>query len=80
MEDWKRKMKGDYMSEYIVRFHEDERGIVTSWDEVGKLVRCKDCEWWDSESKEKYRVCHNHNTGWKADDFCSYGKLRGNEE
>lgn len=31
------------MDEMIVRFHEDERGIATSWDEVGKLVRCKDC-------------------------------------
>ena len=31
------------MSEMIVKFHHDERGIARSWDEVGKLVRCKDC-------------------------------------
>ena len=32
------------MSEMIVRFNHDERGIATSWDEVGELVRCKDCK------------------------------------
>lgn len=31
------------MSEMIIRFHHDERGIATSWDEIGKLIRCKDC-------------------------------------
>ena len=43
-------------------------------------VRCEDCTWWDTESKEKYRVCYNNTSSWKADDFCSYGKLKGNEE
>ena len=32
------------MSEMIVKFHHDERGIARSWDEVGELVRCKDCK------------------------------------
>ena len=66
--------------EMIVRFHHDERGIARSWDEVGKIVRCKDCEWWNTESEETYKVCYNNTSSWKADDFCSYGKLRGNEE
>ena len=43
-------------------------------------VRCEDCEWWNTESEETYRVCYNNTSSWKADDFCSYGKLRGNEE
>lgn len=41
-----------------------------------QIIRCKDCEWWDSESKEKYRVCHKHNTGWKEDDYCSFADMR----
>ena len=32
------------MSEMIVKFHCDERGIARSWDVVGELVRCKDCK------------------------------------
>ena len=27
----------------IVKIHHDERGAAISWNEVGKLVRCKDC-------------------------------------
>lgn len=32
------------MSERIVKFHHDERGIVKTWDEVGELIRCKECK------------------------------------
>ena len=30
--------------EYIVVFHQDERGCGTHWEEVKELVRCKDCK------------------------------------
>ena len=79
-----KKSIGDYATDFVkgLRLNADDWifRYELDEDEVGKLIRCKDCEWWDSESKEKYRVCHNHNTGWKADDYCSFGKLRGNEE
>ena len=38
------------MTEMIVKFHEDERGIARSWDEVGKLIRCKDCKYWRQQT------------------------------
>lgn len=37
------------MSERIVKFHHDERGIVKTWDEVGELIRCKDCKYFSTD-------------------------------
>ena len=46
------------MSEMIVRFHHDERGIATSWDEVGKLSRCKNCKHWNNiPTSDGYNSC-----------------------
>ena len=74
------------MDEYIVRFHEDERGIVRSWDEVGKLIRCKDCKHQEKtfhEDKRRkdggyYIFGCNLADGFSHvcldDDFCSRGE------
>ena len=63
--------------EFIESYLIPEDGGDYQWnDNHGRLIRCKDCEWWDSESKEKYRVCHKHNTGWKEDDYCSFADMR----
>ena len=66
----------------IVRFHHDERGIATSWDEVGKLVRCKDCKWYELPSHKITENC----VRWmksngillpiKPNDYCSYAERR----
>ena len=61
------------MSEMIVRFHQDERGIVRSWDEVGELVRCKDCKRYDGR---QCGVVDFYNT---ENDFCSRAELRGEQ-
>ena len=45
--------------------------------EAPEITRCGECEWWDTESEEKYRVCYNNTSSWKADDFCSYGRKKG---
>lgn len=45
--------------------------------ETPEVIRCEECEWWDTESEEKYRVCYNNTSSWKADDFCSYGRKKG---
>lgn len=61
------------MSELIVRFHEDERGMATSWDEVGKLIRCKDCKRYGQENCfMKVQML------WelKRDDYCSQAERK----
>ena len=45
--------------------------------ETPKITRCKECEWWNTKSEEKYRICYNNTSSWKADDFCSYGRKKG---
>ncbi len=68
-------------NEMIVIFHHDERGIVRTWSEIGKLVRCKDCRWYKTNymwngtevkicAKEAYEPRRN------ADDYCSYGERK----
>ena len=60
------------VSEMIVEFHHDERGIVRGWDELGKIVRCKDCIYHKASG-----VCE----GWsrygtittRDDGFCAWG-------
>ena len=72
------------MSEMIVRFHHDERGIARSWDEVGKLIRCKDCKWcsehYDTDGNVPYWVCNNWDAGTDADGFCHEAELRGDDD
>lgn len=74
------------MSEHIIEFHHDERGIVKTWDEVGELIRCEDCKFYDGE------YCHSEDLdlclepmGFSGalfcppeDFYCAYGK--GKEE
>lgn len=75
------------MSERIVKFHHDERGIVTRWEEVGELIRCEDCKFYDGE------YCHSEDLELcleplgldggalfcpPEDFYCPYGK--GKEE
>ena len=70
--------------EKIVIFHEDERGAVTNWDEIGDLVRCKDCihngtshfgpvEFW---ACEKMVGNLNMREIVSGDDYCSRGERR----
>ena len=76
------------MSEVIVKFHCDERGIARSWDEVGELIRCKDCKhiqkWRSEESAKKFGQIYECARGVlacpKPDDFCSYAESRGEQE
>ncbi len=67
------------MSEMIVRFHHDERGITRSWDVVGKLIRCKDCVHNDGcnpISDGRY-WCLIHDSFMY---YCSDGELRGDSD
>lgn len=55
--------------------------------DVVKIVRCKDCKWWGVRSSEDERkraksydydlLCEMHYSGFCADDYCSFGKKRG---
>lgn len=67
-------------NEMIVIFHHDERGIVRTWSEIGKLVRCKDCKYFDSGTDEDGKLFFKC-LGWvyggtSEDDFCSHGERK----
>lgn len=68
------------MSEMIVRFHHDERGAVISWDEVGKLVRCKDCKFYEpSPAGEEFGWCNYFDSRVANNNYCSYGERKKDE-
>ncbi len=65
-------------NEMIVIFHHDERGVVRTWSEIGRLVRCKDCKYFDSGTDEDGKLFFKC-LGWvyggtSEDDFCSHGE------
>lgn len=67
-------------NEMIVIFHHDERGVVRTWSEIGKLVRCKDCKYFDSGTDEDGKLFFKC-LGWvyggtSEDDFCSHGERK----
>lgn len=70
------------MSECIVKFHHDERGIVKTWDELGELIRCKDCKFNDGYCTNEDLNSHVEPLGLdggalfetRPDFFCAYGK------
>lgn len=64
------------MSELIVKFHHDERGIARSWEETGKIIRCRDCKHHDGI--RCFRWNSTIITGF--DDYCSKAERRGEEE
>ena len=63
------------MSEMIVKFHCDERGIARSWDVVGKLIRCKDCRWKQGSECVRFADVRPF-----PDDFCSRAEWRGEQD
>ena len=67
-------------NEMIVIFHHDERGVVRTWSEIGKLVRCKNCKYFDSGTDEDGKLFFKC-LGWvyggtSEDDFCSHGERK----
>lgn len=46
-------------------------------EDVVKVVRCKDCEGWDSK-RGKYGCCEYFNKHTDSNDFCSYGERKDN--
>ena len=61
-------------TEYIVIFHEDERGIARSWSEVGKIVRCKDCKHWGMHKRLNVPWCFAMHIDKSEDGFCDGGE------
>lgn len=65
------------MSERIVKFRHDERGIVKTWDELGELIRCKDCKHMVEHKDYGYLgesayTCEGNMGGWiYPNSFCS---------
>ena len=71
------------MSEMIVKFHCDERGIARSWDVIGELIRCKDCKFWTHIKRTNRYWCKTDDGLFdlnpSPDDFCSRAQQRGEE-
>lgn len=68
-------------TEMIVIFHHDERGVVRTWSEVGTLVRCKDCKWYETFytlNGNEFRCCcrEARDSLRNSDDYCSYGERK----
>lgn len=64
------------MSEMIVKFHCDERGISRSWDEVGELIRCKDCKYYYNTDPESIPTANIICSQMHEDDYCSYAERK----
>lgn len=60
----------------------DDRDGATSFVSTEPIVRCKDCKHWnDFYSKcTKWTVDTYEQAQTNADDFCSYGERKGNEQ
>ena len=64
------------MSEYIVKFHHDERGIVKTWDEVGELIRCKDCKHYQESYVGPFYECDLDDSYREENDYCSQAERK----
>jgi hypothetical protein len=48
---------------------------------VRAIVRCKDCKYWDYEVDNDVGFCvRTEDCDWNADDFCSRGERRDDNE
>ena len=63
------------MREVIIREWRDDLGIVHR-DEIGKLVRCKNCTWSKWSKRDKCYKCHCHIPIFTVlpDGFCDKGE------
>ncbi len=60
------------MKEIIVKFHHDERGFVKTWDEVGELIRCKDCKHYERWTNHKIcMLLGSYYGNTQPHDYCS---------
>lgn len=78
------------MSELIVKFRHDERGIARSWEETGKIIRCKDCKYFHYDKSYVvfgipvlgHEVCDKWGDGCKTSEngFCFMAERRGEQD
>lgn len=71
-------------NEYIFKVRESVEG-VRSFKRMEEIVRCKKCKWWDEKTCSSTltpdnRLCLANRCYWRADDFCSKGERRENDE
>ena len=73
------------MTELIIRYAEPsgiaDKTVIPS-EVVGKLVRCKDCEYRDKTkiNKKGFEVCVASGMDITDNDFCSWAKMKGGAE
>lgn len=70
----------ELIDKYLVT--RDESGIPSyKWvDNNVEIVRCKDCVHYDLAKNGYNGNCNRQYSVFYADDFCSYGKRRGDPE
>lgn len=81
------------MTEYYSKEQLLERGRTTwcdmydledflgefSAEDVLQITRCKDCKYWDINSRCNCKMHEDGDTLWDENDFCSYGTPQNDE-
>ena len=67
--------------EYIYGIAQDKNGSPYLFN-VGELVRCKDCEYYDKGDNEvdSWEMCKRNLHSTSQYDFCSWAKMKGGAE
>ena len=63
------------MREIIARFDEENKSAFVYGEEVGEIIRCKDCKYWQCDDSESY--CDElgiFNTDMNS--YCSYARRK----
>ena len=64
-------------NEWEAKYTELLAEYVQLLGEYGKIVRCKDCKYWDYEVDNDVGFCtRTEDCDWNADDFCSKGEKK----
>lgn len=73
-------LKKDSMYEYIKQYRVDETIQAQKPVDAVPVIRCKDCEWYESETENTVSWCPlTGRKGLREDDYCSRAERRTDE-
>ena len=67
------------VKEYIVKKKVGKDGRVFATKEVGEIVRCKDCKYWNDWQAHTYCGRFDEYDFMPSDGYCSYGRRKEQE-
>ncbi len=60
------------MKEVIMRYKDDKDEGHSIVENVGDIIRCKDCKWWsDKTSYRDFPICADYERSMSGNDYCS---------